>query len=224
MKGGVVGFVALLVITPAILFVSAGTAAWPMGWAYVAVVVVGSGATHLLIARKDPVLLRERARGFKGEGTQRWDRWLAPAVVWGPVVVMVVAGLDYRFDWSSVGSLLLQRLALAVAVVGYGVGAWAMLENRFFVAVARIQAERGQTVVDTGPYRWVRHPGYAASLVATLSIPLVLDSTWAFVPAGLTAVALVTRTALEDRMLRDGLAGYLDYAERTRARLVPGVW
>jgi protein-S-isoprenylcysteine O-methyltransferase Ste14 len=99
-----------------------------------------------------------------------------------------------------------------------------MVENEYFSAVARIQKDRGQNVVSSGPYRVVRHPSYAGALLASLAQPFMLSTLWALIPAGATAAALVVRTYLEDRMLRRELAGYQGYAERTRYRLIPGVW
>jgi protein-S-isoprenylcysteine O-methyltransferase Ste14 len=99
-----------------------------------------------------------------------------------------------------------------------------MVSNRFFSAVVRIQSDRGQHVVTTGPYRFVRHPGYVGALLATVAAPLVLDALWAMVPTLVVVVAVVVRTALEDATLRDELAGYAEYGERTRYRLLPGVW
>ena len=99
-----------------------------------------------------------------------------------------------------------------------------MASNAFFSAYVRIQTERGHAVVSTGPYRWVRHPGYASGLGSTLATPFVLGSVWALVPAGLVVVLLVVRTALEDRTLRKELPGYAEYSGRVRFRLVPGVW
>jgi len=222
MRRAVIGFLALLMAAAALLFGAAGTAAWPMGWAYVTLLLVGTVGSRVLVARKNPELLEERARGLRAEGTRGWDRWLAPLVVGGPVVTLVVAGLDHRFGWSHMGPLPVQLAALLASAVGYAVAGWAMVENRYFVATARIQAE--QRVVETGPYRWVRHPGYAGAVLATFAMPLVLDSAWAFVPVGITVLALVARTALEDRMLRRELQGYPAFAGRTRYRLVPRVW
>lgn len=98
------------------------------------------------------------------------------------------------------------------------------MENRYFSAVARIQEDRGQQVVTSGPYRFVRHPSYAGTLLASLAWPLMLDAAWALIPGTAMAVALVVRTALEDQMLREELEGYQSYAERTPSRLIPGVW
>ena len=93
-----------------------------------------------------------------------------------------------------------------------------------FSKIVRIQTERGHTVVDTGPYRLVRHPGYAGMIVFMLASALALESLWALIPAALVAVVLVIRTALEDRTLLAELPGYRQYAQQTRYRLVPGVW
>ena len=103
-------------------------------------------------------------------------------------------------------------------------GIWAMLENEHFEQFVRIQDDRSHRVIDTGPYRLVRHPGYLAAVVGSLVSPLMLGTASAFFPAGLVAVLFVWRTALEDRSLCRNLAGYAAYAKRTRWRLVPGLW
>jgi protein-S-isoprenylcysteine O-methyltransferase Ste14 len=108
--------------------------------------------------------------------------------------------------------------------LGYVLSSWALLENRFFSGVVRIQKDRGHQVVSTGPYGFVRHPGYAGALLAYLVTPVLLDSTWAFIPAVLMAGVVILRTALEDRTLQEELPGYKDYARKTRYRLLPGIW
>jgi protein-S-isoprenylcysteine O-methyltransferase Ste14 len=102
--------------------------------------------------------------------------------------------------------------------------ALAMYMNRFFSMTVRIQTERGHTVVDTGPYGTVRHPGYVGMLLFYAAVPFVLGSRWALVPAVFTVMLLIVRTALEDRTLRAELPGYTDYAARVHYRLLPGVW
>ena len=101
---------------------------------------------------------------------------------------------------------------------------WAMLANPFFEKTVRIQEERGHHVATGGPYRFVRHPGYVAFILMGFALPLGVGSAWALVPAGLNAALIVARTALEDRTLRRELPGYAEYAQRTRYRLLPGVW
>jgi protein-S-isoprenylcysteine O-methyltransferase Ste14 len=178
-------------------------------------------AQLVYVGRVNPQVLRHRL-GLK-KGTEPWDWvWLSvfvPAVVG----ILVVAGLDVR----SNGQLLPQSVrpvGLVLFVLGGGLFLRAMGENPFFEKTVRIQHERDHHVIETGPYRFVRHPGYIGMIAWVLSFPLLLTSPWAFVPAGLTVVCLVVRTALEDQTLYNKLPGYADYATRVRSRLVPGVW
>jgi protein-S-isoprenylcysteine O-methyltransferase Ste14 len=99
-----------------------------------------------------------------------------------------------------------------------------LIENRFFSGMVRLQTDRGHQVVSSGPYQWVRHPGYAGVLLVYLATPVFLDTSWAFLPTGFTMILFVIRTALEDRFLQDELEGYRDYARRVRYRLLPGIW
>ena len=101
---------------------------------------------------------------------------------------------------------------------------WSMAANAFFSQTVRIQKDRGHTVATGGPYRYVRHPGYAASILFQIATPLILGSVWAFIPCGLTVLLSVVRTALEDRTLLEELPGYAEYAQQTRYRLLPGIW
>jgi protein-S-isoprenylcysteine O-methyltransferase Ste14 len=111
-----------------------------------------------------------------------------------------------------------------VMIAGYSFSSWALIVNRFFSGTVRIQTERGHHVVTDGPYRIVRHPGYAGGLLGFVMIPFLLDSLWALIPTFLLTVVLVVRTALEDATLQKELPGYAEYAQRTRYRLIPGVW
>jgi protein-S-isoprenylcysteine O-methyltransferase Ste14 len=150
---------------------------------------------------------------------------LAPLVsIGGSLVIMLVAGLNFRFGWPPAVALWVQLLALAVLVLGFASGTWAMFANRFFSGIVRIQADRGHSVVSAGPYCYVRHPGYVSAIIGNLSMPLALGSVWALIPAVITVVLIVVRTALEDRTLRAELPGYAEYAQRVRYRLLPGVW
>ena len=115
-------------------------------------------------------------------------------------------------------------LALVLLVAGYALGAYALIENRFFSGVVRIQTERGHKVISSGPYRWVRHPGYSSAFLSYLAAPVLLDSYWALLPAVLLLVGLVIRTRLEDCYLQENLEGYREYARKVRFRLLPGIW
>jgi protein-S-isoprenylcysteine O-methyltransferase Ste14 len=109
-------------------------------------------------------------------------------------------------------------------LAAYIFSAYALIENRFFSGVVRIQKDRGHRVISSGPYRWVRHPGYAGALITYLAIPFFLDSVWAFVPAVIICIAMVIRTRMEDETLQTELEGYRAYTQRVRYRLIPGVW
>ncbi len=138
--------------------------------------------------------------------------------------MLIVCGLDYRWQASGPVAPWLKWTALVLLIAGYAFSLWALIANRFFSTVVRIQRERGHTVVSSGPYRFVRHPGYAGGLLYYLMTPLLLGTLWGFVPVTLEIGLVVLRTALEDRTLQAELPGYADYARRVRYRLIPGVW
>jgi protein-S-isoprenylcysteine O-methyltransferase Ste14 len=150
--------------------------------------------------------------------------YLAPLLGLGGGLLPLVAGLEARFDLSPMLDFPLKVLALVIILAGYALRAYALIENRFFSGMVRIQNERGHHLVASGPYLWMRHPGYAGSLLVYLVAPAFLDSVWAYLPAVFLLIILVIRTSLEDRFLQDQLPGYQEYASRVRYRLVPGVW
>ncbi len=197
---------------------------WWEAWVYAAVFILGFILSRALAARRHPDLLAERARFNEHENVKSWDRLLAPLVAWGAGVIPLVAGLDALLGWSAGFSLSVELIGLVLLLTGYALGTYALVENRFFSGMVRIQTERDHQVVSSGPYRWVRHPGYAGTLLAYLGTPLLLDSWWAFIPALLFSIVLVIRTRLEDRALQDELPGYYGYAGRVRYRLLPGIW
>ncbi|MCW8982957.1 MAG: isoprenylcysteine carboxylmethyltransferase family protein [Gammaproteobacteria bacterium] len=138
--------------------------------------------------------------------------------------MVIVAGLDHRFNWSSEFPLWLNVIGFILIAFGYAFAAWAVVENRFFSSVVRIQTDRGHAVCDSGPYRFVRHPGYAGSILALFGIVLALDSVWTLIPTAVALIIAVIRTSLEDQTLQDELQGYRDYARRVRYRLIPGIF
>jgi protein-S-isoprenylcysteine O-methyltransferase Ste14 len=202
---------------------AAGRLDWGRGWAYLALLLGVQGAAALHVRRRDPELIRRRGR--VGEGTPAWDLVLLAAFGLAYVATVGVAALDAgRFGCSSVPAWA-WPCGACLLVVGTGLFVGAMVVNTHFEKTVRIQRDRGHRVVDRGPYRVVRHPGYVgASLGYPLAAPLLLGSWWAFLPALLCVATLVVRTALEDRLLRRELAGYAAYAARVRYRLIPGLW
>ena len=197
---------------------------WWQAWVYAVVCIVGFAVSRGLAARRHPDLLAERARFMRHEDAKPWDRLLAPLVGLGGALIPLVAGLDALFGRSPRVSALASILSLAVILIGYTLASYALIENRFFSGMVRIQTDRGHRVVASGPYRWMRHPGYAGALLTYLATPVFLNSRWAFVPAAFITIALVIRTRLEDRALQDELEGYRDYAQRVSYHLLPGVW
>jgi protein-S-isoprenylcysteine O-methyltransferase Ste14 len=203
------------------LFTPAGTLCWWNGWLFL-LAVAGIGAATLRLFARSPALAEERrTAGRKAKG---WDRILVP-LVGGvlPVVAILVAGLDRRWGRTAEGTLV-PLVALGALGAASALTYWAMQSNPFFSSHVRIQADRGHAVVRRGPYRFLRHPGYAGAIVYNLAAPLVLGSPAALRVGVLIAVLLVVRTALEDATLRRELEGYEGYAGAVRYRLLPLVW
>jgi protein-S-isoprenylcysteine O-methyltransferase Ste14 len=219
-----IGIIILLVLPVVILFGSSGRLNWDMAWVYVGLTTAFSLVSRIIMLWKTPDLAAERGQASDKEDAEPWDKVLMPIGIIVATVMLIVAGLDKRFELSPKLPLLVHITAFSTIALGYSLGTWATVANRFFSSVARIQRERGHVVVTTGPYRYVRHPGYAGAVVTSLATPLLLGSLWALVPAALTACQLIIRTALEDRFLQDELEGYHHYATQVRYRLLPGVW
>lgn len=138
--------------------------------------------------------------------------------------MVIVAGLDHRFNWSPEFPLWLSIVGFIFIAFGYTFAAWALAENRFFSGVVRIQTDRGHVVCDTGPYRFVRHPGYSGSILSLFGIVLALGSIWTLIPAMVALIITVIRTVLEDQTLQEELPGYRYYAQRVHFRLIPGIY
>jgi protein-S-isoprenylcysteine O-methyltransferase Ste14 len=221
----IVGFAIFALLMPAVLFVSANRLDWVMGWVFAVLIVGATVVSRVVALRKYPDLAVERARSLGAEDAKPWDKVIVPIIaIVGPLATWIVAGLNVRFGWLPMVPLALQIVAIAIVVFGYAFASWAMASNKFFSGTVRIQTDRGHTVVTDGPYRIVRHPSYTGAIVSGLATPLLLGSWWALIPAGLTAILFVIRTALEDRTLQEELDGYRDFARQVRYRLLPGVW
>ncbi len=202
----------------ALLFVAAGTADWPDAWTWLALFIAGGVASSLFAPE---AVLRERMRGPVRSGQGSADR--AFVVVFGTLTAawFALVSLDHRFGWSSVapvghvvGALLF--IAANAAIV------WVLRANPYASASVRVAAD--QVVATSGPYRIVRHPMYASVILYLPGTALLLGSVYSSVASIALIAALGVRTSIEERALRDGLAGYAEYAARVRWRLVPGVW
>jgi protein-S-isoprenylcysteine O-methyltransferase Ste14 len=207
-----------------LLFGAAGTVRWPAAWAYLILFVTGASWITLRLARRDPALLAERLKSPWQKGQPFWDKiFILPMMVaWCGWLVLM--GLDaVRFRWF-VMPLWLQCAGAALIVLSFGMIGRVFRENPFLAAVVRIQTERGHRVVTTGPYAIVRHPLYAATLIYLPATALTLGSWAGLAASGVFLGGLVFRTAMEDRELQRGLAGYPEYAARVRYRLIPFIW
>lgn len=206
----------------ALIFLPAGSIRWWPGWIFLVVVLLAFGLSTLVLVRVNPIIYRARSR--LQPGTKGWDKALLAAIFPAIVAIVPLGALDAgRFHWSALPHWLV-GLGYAALLAGIAVTCWAQAVNPFFEPGVRIQTERHQRVIDTGPYRFVRHPGYSAALLLFLGMALSLGSLWALTPAAFASALLVLRTSWEDRLLRAELAGYEDYSRRVRWRLFPGLW
>jgi protein-S-isoprenylcysteine O-methyltransferase Ste14 len=205
-----------------LLFGGAGTLNWPWAWLYLVISLAVLLVNGVIILRISPGTIAERGRPREMRG---WDKLVSGVGgICMYVVLPLVAGLDVRFGWTPTLSVTLHVAGAVVLAAGYVLTAWAMDCNAYFSTVVRIQSERGHTVCRSGPYRFVRHPGYVGYTLQALGMPFLLGSLWALLPALAAVIPMVIRTRLEDRVLQAELPGYQEYTRDVRYRLVPGIW
>ena len=213
-----------IIIVPMLPLIISWQWGWWEAWVYAGINIFGFVISRYLAGKKHPDLIAERGKFLKHENPEPWDKTLSPLLGLSGGLVPIVAGLDARFGPSAQFSIWIKILAILVILAGHALGSYALVINRFFSGMVRIQSERGHHVIDKGPYRWVRHPGYAGALMTYPVIPLLLDSWWAFIPEILAITIIFIRTKLEDQALQVKLEGYKAYAQRVKYRLIPGVW
>ncbi len=206
----------------AALFLAAGRLDWPWAWLMLGI-YVASVAVNAFFMRHNPETVAER--GQPAEKMRTWDQVIGG--LWGLaqfLLVPLAAGLDVRFGGTPPLDAAWHLAGALVFALGLGLFGWAMITNAYFSTVVRIQTERGHRVCRSGPYQWVRHPGYVGAIAQSLAMPLLLGSAWALAPGLAAAALMVARTALEDRTLQAELPGYREYTQDVRYRLVPGIW
>lgn len=212
-------------LAPLILLLCGGDLGWWHAWVYSLLIVAAGIGGRIWAERRHPGIMAERQNIENIQNAKSWDKVLAPLMAVSVVFPMViVAGLDHRYQWTPEFPLWFTTTGFVLITLGYAFADWALAENRFFSSVVRIQTERGHVVCDTGPYQFVRHPGYAGNILALFGIVLALNSLWALIPAAVALIITVIRTGLEDKTLQEELSGYREYARRVRFRLIPGIY
>jgi len=206
-----------------VLMLSAGRWSWWAGWMYVFIFLMFDLATALKVIPKDPALLIERSKSHPD--AKSWDKVIMPlAAGLLPLAGWIIAGLNLRWGWQPSMGRSWQLAGFLLTVFGHAIVVWAMSANTFFSPQVRIQTERGHTVANTGPYKFIRHPGYVGAIIFTVGVPILLGSWWALIPNIAAVILFIIRTALEDKTLIEELPGYTDYEQRVKYRLIPGFW
>jgi protein-S-isoprenylcysteine O-methyltransferase Ste14 len=208
----------------ALLFLSAGTLDWRGAWIFMAEFLVGGLAVMLWLARHDPGLLKERMGSPFQKGQVFWDKVFMALIIvvfYGWLILMALDAKRWGLSHMPEG---LSDAGAVLIGIGFFIVWLTFRENSFAAPVIKIQEERGQYVIDTGPYRMVRHPMYAGAALYMIGMPLLLESWLGLLVLPLILGALAIRIFIEEAALRKGLPGYGDYAARVRYRLLPGVW
>jgi len=217
--------VLLYLIIPLVLLICGGDLHWWQAWLYSLLIFAAGIGGRLWAEQRHQGLLAERQNIENFETAKPWDKVLAPLMaisIGFPMVI--VAGLDHRYNWSTDFPLWVIVIGFISILLGYSFAVWALAENRFFYSVVLIKTDQGHVVCDSGPYRFVRHPGYAGNIPPLFGIAFALGSVWTLIPAVVALIITIIRTVLEDRALQEELPGYRDYSQRVPYRLIPGIY
>jgi protein-S-isoprenylcysteine O-methyltransferase Ste14 len=219
----IIRFISGLILIGAILFGTAGTFHWPEAWIYIIIQFGWSVVLSVWLWNYDPELLKDRLK-FMKKSAKGWDKVLTFVSMPFYIPYLVIPGFDaVRYQWSHVPVWAKIICFILVAVSFFWIS-WIMKENTYLSRFVEIQEERGHKVITTGPYRFVRHPMYIGSTVLLLVLPVALGSLYALIPVAFCIVIMIIRTYLEDKTLYKELEGYAEYAQKTKYRLLPGIW
>lgn len=202
----------------ALFFLPAGTLQYWEAWVYLGVLLIPMFATSTYLLQRDPELLERRMRNKEPQAAQQLIVTLSAVAL---TAILLVPGLDHRYGWSSVPAPLV-IVGDALVLLGYGLFVLVMRENRY--ASRTVEVEKDQKVITTGPYALIRHPMYLAATLIYVASPLALGSYWGLIPAAILPVLLGARILSEERLLHEHLEGYTAYTQKTRSRLLPGIW
>jgi protein-S-isoprenylcysteine O-methyltransferase Ste14 len=214
--------ISILLFFLVITFIIAGRLDYWQGWVFNGLNFFFIFITYIvLIDRKD--LIRERLK--PGKGMKTWDRIYYAISTPLFFVMFIISILDAgRFYWKPTIPLVIILLSIILYSVGQIIVIWAKKTNKFFSSVVRIQLDRKQTVCSSGPYKFIRHPGYLGGIIFTIVTPFLLGSFWGLIPAIITIVIVMMRTYLEDETLKKELTGYIDYSKKVKYRIIPFIW
>jgi len=215
------GLLLLIVAVMALVFIPAGTLHYWQAWTFLALYFVPSLAITVYLMVKDPKLLARRMRGGPGAEKATAQKIIMSIASVGFIGLLVVAALDHRFAWSRISA----DAALAgdaLMAIGWLAIFFVLRENSF--SSSTIEVAEDQKVISTGPYARVRHPMYAGALVMLLGMPIALGSWWGVLVLAAILPALIWRMFDEEKFLSENLPGYIEYREKVRYRLLPGIW
>lgn len=202
----------------ALLFLPAWTLNYPNGWLFMGLLFIPMLIMGIVMALRAPGLLEKRLNNKEKERAQQGVVALSGLIF---PAGFVLSALDFRFGWSGVPSWCV-IVASVLFLVGYGLYAEVMRENAYLSRTVEVQ--QGQKVIDTGLYGVIRHPMYLATMLMFLPLPLILGSFWGLLPFALYPAVAVIRILNEEKVLREGLEGYIEYTKKVKYRLIPFIW
>lgn len=202
-----------------LLFLSSGNIKWIWAWIYL---FLGLLVFILNLIVLPSELIAERGQPEKN--VKRADKIITSIIIVPALAIFILAGIDIRYSLLKEIGLIFHLLGAFLFIIGNLIFTWAMVSNKYFSTLVRIQYDRDQRVETGGPYKYVRHPGYVGYIIFTLATPLLLGSWWTYIPVIIIIILLVIRTLFEDKTLIEELEGYKDFSKKVNYRLLPGVW
>jgi protein-S-isoprenylcysteine O-methyltransferase Ste14 len=220
----VIQTVVWLAIMGALLFWPAQTLHWPQAWVFLTIFAAGAAFMGAFLIRRDPALLAARLNSRLQQGQPLWDRVFMLGAVAGWCAWLALMALDAKRMHASHVPLAAQAIGALLIITGFAAVMPVFAANSFAAPVVRVQTEREQRVIDTGPYALVRHPMYASALLYLIGLPLLLGSWYGLIGTAAIALGISIRAVAEENKLARELPGYADYMTRVRYRLIPGLW
>ena len=224
-KSGLRAFLApinWIIVTGIVFFLSSGQLNNLRAWIYFGVYFCGSLIFSFILLKKSPELLN--SRGKVQEGTKSLDKYLIFSYFFIAIIITpLIAGIDIRYNLSMISFQYLY-LAILIYILSAAFSLWPMLHNPFFEGTVRIQNDRMQKVIKSGPYKFVRHPGYIGMLIGSFPLPFAFGSALSLIPVIIMVIIVFVRTFYEDRTLQEELPGYSDYCKEVKYRLIPFIW